>query len=248
MKRIIIASLRVSSWIKNFVYHHPQGALMQRVSQATIDGLRAFDSATIFNALVRHGGLPNEEYTDHTIRCLLPELGTVVGYAVTAEVTTNDPDSPALPWADYYDVLEATLGPLVAVLRDVDGRPGRGASFGDGMATLHRRLGVVGALIEGTVRDLVGIRRVGLPVWAWGTVPGHGVFHLTRINVPVTVGQLRIRPGDLILADSDGCVCIPTAHADEILRLAQEVRAMEAEIFAFYLSPDFTVQAMRARG
>ena len=218
---------------------------MNPVSQETIEGLQALDSATVFNALVRHGGLPNEEYTDQTIRCLLPELGTVVGYAVTAEVTTNDPNTIALDWADYYEVLEAAQGPLVAVMKDVDSRSGRGASFGDGMATLHQRLGAVGAIVDGTVRDLVGIRRVGLPIWAWGTVPGHGVFNVTRINTPITVGQLRIRPGDLILADSDGCVRIPNAEADTILRLAHEIRAMEAEIFAFYLSPDFTVQAMR---
>ncbi|MEZ4660480.1 MAG: hypothetical protein R2911_23230 [Caldilineaceae bacterium] len=220
---------------------------MHLVNQATIDGLRALDSATVFNALVRHGGLPNEEYTDHTIRCLLPALGAVVGYAVTAEVTTNDPDTAALDWPDYYEVLEAAQGPLVAVLKDVDGRPGRGASFGDGMATLHKRLGVVGAIVDGTVRDLAGIERVGLPIWAWGTVPGHGVFNVTRINTPVTVGQLRIRPGDLIMADSDGCVRIPNAEADAILRLAHEIRALEASIFEFYLSPDFTVQAMRER-
>lgn len=220
---------------------------MKSVSQKTIDGLKELDSATVFNALVRHGGLPNEEYTDQTIRCLLPDLGTVVGQAVTAEVTTNDPDSSALEWPDYYEALEAAPGPPVAVLKDVDSRPGRGASFGDGMATAHRRLGVVGAIVDGTVRDLVGIRRVGLPIWAWGTVPGHGVFNVTRINTPITVGQLRIRPGDLILADSDGCVRIPNAEADTILRLAHEVRAMEAEIFAFYQSPDFSVQAMRER-
>ncbi|MEZ4706816.1 MAG: hypothetical protein R3A44_06405 [Caldilineaceae bacterium] len=220
---------------------------MHLVNPATIEGLRAFDSATLFNALVRHGGLPNEEYTDHTIRCLLPNLGAVVGYAVTAEVTTNDPDSAALDWPDYYDVLEATPGPLVAVLKDVDARPGRGASFGDGMATVHKRLGAVGAIVDGTVRDLTGIQSVGLPIWAWGTVPGHGVFNVTRINTPITVGQLRIRPGDLILADSDGCVRIPNAQADEILRLAGEVRAMEAGIFEFYNSPDFSVAAMRAR-
>ena len=220
---------------------------MHLVSQTTLDGLRALDSATVFNALVRHGGLPNEEYTDHTIRCLLPNLGAVVGYAVTAEVTTNDPDTPALDWPDYYEILEATPGPLVAVLKDVDSRPGRGASFGDGMATVHKRLGVAGAIIDGTVRDLAGIERVGLPIWAWGTVPGHGVFNVTRINTPITVGQLRIRPGDLILADGDGCVRIPNAHADEILRLAGEVRAMEADIFEFYNSSDFSVAAMRAR-
>ena len=220
---------------------------MHLVNQATIEGLRAFDSATIFNALVRHGGLPNEEYTDHTIRCLLPALGPVVGYAVTAEVTTNDPDSSALDWPDYYEALEAAQGPLVAVLKDVDSRPGRGASFGDGMATVHKRLGVVGAIVDGTVRDLQGIQRVGLPIWAWGSVPGHGVFNVTRINTPVTVGQLRVRPGDLLFADSDGCVRIPNEHAEEILRLAGEVRAMEAEIFAFYNSAEFSVAAMRAR-
>lgn len=220
---------------------------MHLVDQATIEGLRAFDSATIFNALVRHGGLPNEEYTDHTIRCLLPDLGAVIGYAVTTEVTTNDPDSPALDWPDYYAVLEATQGPLIAVMKDVDSQPGRGASFGDGMATVHKRLGVVGAIVHGTVRDLMGIQRVGLPMWAWGSVPGHGVFNLTRINTPITVGQLRVCPGDLLFADSDGCVRIPNEHAAEILRLAGEIRAMEAEIFDFYNSPEFSVAAMRAR-
>jgi regulator of RNase E activity RraA len=219
----------------------------QRVDPAIIAGLREFDSATIFNAMVQKLGLPNEEYTDHTIRCLLPELGTVVGYAVTAEVTTNDADSPALDWMDYYDYVEKQGGPLVAVMKDVDARPGRGASFGDGMATVHARLGVVGAIVDGTVRDLVGIRRVGLPMWAWGTVPGHGVFHVTRIDTPITVGQLRIRSGDLIFADSDGCVRIPTEHAADILHLAGEVRQRETEIFAFYKSPDFSVQKMRER-
>jgi regulator of RNase E activity RraA len=217
------------------------------VSAEILQGLQRFDSATLFNALVEKLGLPNEDYTDHTIRCLLPDLGGVLGYAVTAEVTTNDPDSPAIDWPEYYAYIEQQDGPLVAVMRDVDSRPGRGASFGDGMATLHKRLGVVGAIIDGTVRDLAGIRKVGLPLWAWGTVPGHGAFHLTRFNTPVTVGQLRIRPGDLIFADGDGCVRIPPELASDILRLAGEIRAREAAIFAFYTSPDFTVQQMRER-
>jgi 4-hydroxy-4-methyl-2-oxoglutarate aldolase len=134
---------------------------------------------------------------------------------------------------------------LVAVLKDVDARPGRGASFGDGMATLHQRLGVTGVLVDGTVRDLPGIRRVGLPVFAWGTVPGHGVFNLTRINQPLSVGQLRVRPGDLLMADQDGCVKIPVAEAAEVLRLAQQVRTDEEAIFASYRAPDFSVAQMR---
>ena len=115
---------------------------MLRISQEILDSLREFDSPTLFNAVTRLRGTPGEDYTDHTIRCLLPELGAVIGYACTAEVTTNDPDSPALDWLDYYALLEETPGPLIAVLKDVDSRPGRGASFGDGMATVHQRLGL----------------------------------------------------------------------------------------------------------
>lgn len=220
---------------------------MQDGMQEIIAGLKGFDSATIFNALVERLGLPNEEYTDHTIRCLLPELGSAVGFAVTAEVTTNDADSPGLEWLDYYAYLEAQPGPLLAVLKDVDSRPGRGASFGDGMARVHQRLGVAGVLVEGTIRDLGGIRQVGLPVWAWGTVPGHGVFRVTRFGAPVTAGRLRIRPGDLLLADGDGCVRIPVEQAADVLRLAGEVRAKERVIFDFYEAPDFSVARMRER-
>lgn len=227
--------------------HMERSIPMQRLSQEILDSLRQFDSPTIFNAVVKMLGHPTEGYTDHRIRCLLPDLGTAIGYAVTAEVTTNDPDSPALAWDDYYEFLEQTPGPLLVVMKDVDSRPGRGASFGDGMATLHRRLGVGGAIVDGTVRDLAGIRRAGLPIFAWGTVPGHGVFNLTRFDHPLTVGQLRVRPGDLLLADLDGCVRIPLEGAGEVLRLAAQIRAEEAEIFAFFRSPDFTVEQMRQR-
>ena len=125
--------------------------------------------------------------------------------------------------------------------------PGRGACFGDGMARLYKRLGAVGAIVEGSVRDLAGIRAAGLPIWGWGTVPGHGVFHLTRIDLPVTVGQTRIKPGDLILADADGCVRVPIEHAEDVLRLAADVRAHEAEVFSFYDAPDFTMEKLRER-
>lgn len=210
-----------------------------------LEAFKEFDSATIFNALVLKLGLPNEDYTNHRIRCLLPELGSMVGYAVTVEVTTNDPDSLAVPWEEYYGRIDATEGPVVAVLKDVDSRPGRGASFGDGMARLHRRLGAVGAIVDGTVRDLAGIGEVGLPIWAWGTVPGHGVFNATRVGAPVTVGAVRVRTGDLIFGDGDGCVRIPVECAEEVLGLVGEVREKEAGIFAFYESEEFSFEKWR---
>ena len=212
-----------------------------------IEGLKEFDSPTVFNAMVEKLGLPNEDYTSHEIRYLSPEFGTVVGWAVTAEVTTNDPDSPRIEWIDFYEHMNDQEAPFFTVMKDVDSRPGRGACFGDGMARLYKRLGAVGAILDGSARDLAGIRAVGLPIWGWGTVPGHGVFNLTRFNEPVTIGQTRIRPGDLILADADGCVRVPIEHAEDILRLAGEVRANEAAVFGFYDAPDFTMDKLRER-
>jgi len=220
---------------------------MERVEPAVLEELAQFDSPTLFNALVELNGLPNEEYTDHTIRSLLPGLGPALGYVVTAEVTTNDPDSSQLPWDDYYEWLNALEGPLLAVMKDVDSRPGRGASFGDGMAGLHQRLGVVGAVIDGTVRDVPGIERVGLPIWAWGTVPGHGVFSILRFGESTTVGQLRVHTGDLMFADADGCVRIPVAQAEAVATAAAGVRKMEAEIHGFIHSDGFSFAKWKAR-
>ncbi|MCY3899077.1 MAG: hypothetical protein OXF86_10925 [Caldilineaceae bacterium] len=209
--------------------------------------LKQYDSATVFNAVALKLGLPNLDYTDHTIRCLMPDMGLVAGFAVTAEVTTNDEDSTALEWMDFYDYVGSQEGPLIAVYKDTDTNPGRGACVGDGMARAHKRLGVEGFVVDGTVRDLIGIREVGLPVWAWGTVPGHGVFNMNRFGAPVTVGRLRIRSGDLLLADGDGCVRVPTEDIDDVLRLAEEVRQKEAAEFEFYESDSFSLAAMRAR-
>ena len=75
-------------------------------------------------------------------------------------------------------MLAETDSPIVTVMKDIDTRPGRGASFGDGMANMHKFFGVIGALIDGSVRDIAGIREVGLSVWGTGLVPGQGVFRV----------------------------------------------------------------------
>ena len=102
-------------------------------------------------------------------------------------------------------------------------------------------------IVDGTVRDLAGIRRVGMPTYAWGTVPGHGQFNVTRFDAPLTAGQLRVHPGDLLFADGDGCQHIPNDRAEEVLEHAKQVREKEAGIFEFYGSPGFTVADMIAR-
>ena len=220
--------------------------MLQQTSQEVIDGFKQVDSATVFNAVVKKlGGWDKAPvcYTGPEVRCLLPELGRAVGHAVTAEVTTNDPDSVAIPSDEYYDFLDQSPVPMIAVLKDVDSRPGRGAIFGDGMATLNKALGVTGVVAEGSVRDLMGIKDVGLPMWGTGTVPGHGPFHLVRLNSSITVGQLRIDPGDLLVADDDGCTKVPSdLDPDEILGIAREIQGREQRSMAMVNEPGFTIE------
>ena len=229
---------------------------MQTAPEEVIEGLKEFDSATVSDAIVKsmggsQGGLQigvPENYTGPGIRSLLPELGTAVGYAVTSEVTTNDPDSERGSWDDYYDLLDKTPSPIVAVMKDVDTNPGRGACFGDGMATLHRALGATGAIVNGSVRDIGGIREVGLPMWGTGLVPGHGVFNMVRMGSSVTVAGLRILSGELLIADEDGCTKIPHGLDPAlVLEAARDIRESEQKSRAFFAGPDFTPEEWKRR-
>ena len=224
---------------------------MERAPAEVLDGLKDFDSATVFNAVVEamggwqgsrelegKGGQP-QNYTD-------PELGSAVGYAVTLEIAPNDPDAVAMDQHDHYEMLDRTPGPLLPVVKDVDPRPGRGAALGDGDAAMRKALGATGILVEGSVRDLAGIRRSGIPVWSTaGTVPGHGVFSLVRHNAPITIAGLRMEPDDLLVADEDGCTKIPrTLDPAEVLRKAIGIRARETDFHEFVKSPEFNLQQL----
>ena len=231
---------------------------MSYASEEILESLKQFDSPTIFNALVEHLGASQggselkdgpgqpETYTGPEILCLLSEPCPAVGYAVTCEVTTNDPDSEAIPWEDYYGVLEQMPVPVVTVMKDVDSRPGRGAAFGDNMAAIHKKLGVTGVIVDGSVRDVGGIREVGLPLWGRGIVAGHGVFHLVRVNVSITVGQLRVHPGELVFADAEGCATVPKQYdLQDILQVALAIQRREAEFKKRLAEPGFTVAKLQ---
>ena len=120
------------------------------------------------------------------------------------------------------------------------------------MAWRHRMLGVTGAVVEGSVRDLAGIEDAGLPIWGTGRVPGHGVFNLVSVNRPISVGGLLVYPGEIVLADLDGCTKIPHGtDPDDVLKHARRVREMEQGMFELYRQTGMTnakLKELRSRG
>ena len=221
-------------------------------------GIAAFDTPSVFNAvrtllgggpegegLEHRGGVP-VNYTDHTMRAMLPELGMAVGYATTCEVTTNHRDFPDLTWDSYYDYLDATPGPTMTVIKDVGTRPGRGSSIGDIMAEQHKMLGSRGMIVDGTIRDIGGLRRAGIPIWGWGQVSGHGLFFTTRFDAPVTVADLAVSPGDLLAADADGVVKIPASiDPTELLSEMRAARRREDALILEYAKPGADLASIR---
>lgn len=99
------------------------------------------------------------------------------------------------------------------------------------------KLGVQGIVVDGCVRDIEGIREIGLPVYARGVVPqGSGKAGPGQINFPVACGGISVMPGDVIAADENGVVCIPQDDIEEVaegcrVKLAKEEKAL-AEIGA----------------
>ncbi len=95
--------------------------------------------------------------------------------------------------------------------------------IGELLATSLRARGVRGAVVDGGVRDVAALRSLDFPVWS-ASVSAQGTVKATAgaVNVPVSVGGQLVRPGDAIIADDDGALCVP---ADQVPRILQAARA-----------------------
>ena len=115
---------------------------MNQAAPEVFAGLRELDTATIFNAVIEsrggsqggrelegQGGMP-VNYMGPGMQCMLPQFGMAIGYAATIELTTSEPEVEGRHWDEYYDHLDATPGPMVAIMKDIDTRAGRGATLG----------------------------------------------------------------------------------------------------------------------
>jgi len=103
------------------------------------------------------------------------------------------------------------------------------SSMGGISATIGRRQGEAGAVVDGAVRDVDHSRAIGYPVWASGASPITGKWRIetVAVNVPVVIAGIGVRPGDLVLADEVGVCFVPLDRAAEVLDVAR--RLMQAE-------------------
>ena len=223
---------------------------MSVLSKKQIQDLQEIDTPTICNAIEKFNVRGRVEgFLGMGIRCLSPELGTMVGYAITVTVDSTTPDVAQDPkvWRDWLDAMHASPKPGVLIFKDVGPQPHRSAHFGEVMGTLSKRFGMVGLVTDGGVRDILEVRRLGLHYFASGLVPSHGNPRLIAVNVPVVIDGVLIEPGDLLHGDINGVTIIPLSIVDQVVEAARSVREDEAKLMSVITGPEFTIDDFMKR-
>jgi len=127
-------------------------------------------------------------------------------------------------------VAEAAPGDVIVLA--VGGERGR-AHCGGIVATAAHARGVAGLVLDGAVRDRGELEEIGFPVFHLGASPLKPTKDgPAELGVAVEIGGVRIEPGDLVVADADGIVIVPLAHAAELVTAAAALEAGEGEIVA----------------
>jgi regulator of RNase E activity RraA len=133
------------------------------------------------------------------------------------------------------------------VIHDVGPSRSHACFLGDVIASISRRLGAIGIVTDGGVRDLDGVRPLGFHVFAAGLVVAHGTFNILEVGIPVGLSGARVRPGDLIHGDPSGITTVPLELADKVYDECQKVRQREIGLRDYAHSREFSLEGLRER-
>ena len=210
------------------------------LSADTLQKLARFDTPTICNVIELFDIRPrNRGYMDHRVKCNFPELSPIVGFAATASFRSDAPPVGG----DAYGSIGAQLdqfaklsGPPIVVFQDLDDPPAA-AVFGEVMCSTYQAFGSPGLVTNGAGRDLEQVRALKYPVFTGSTICSHGYCHMLHLGLPVRVGGLMVKSGDLLHGDANGVTNIPVEIAAEVADIGSEFLAAEEIVMKYVKSP-----------
>lgn len=210
------------------------------ISQAILDKLAQYDTPTICNLIelfeVRS---QSEGYMDHRIQSCFPEMPPMVGFAATAAFRSAAPPDGGAVYGSLHqqlDQIAELAGPAVIVIQDLDDPPAA-AVFGEVMCSTYRAYGAAGLVTSGAGRDLSQVKAINFPVFTGSTISAHGYCHLLHVGLPVRVGGLVVKTGELLHGDENGVTSIPLEIADEMADVADEFVSLEKEVIEYMQGP-----------
>jgi regulator of RNase E activity RraA len=214
--------------------------------------LRSIDTPTVCNLV--EIVTPHRRGFGYTVRhlhCPFPDLPPIVGYAKTGTIRAKDPtaagDASYMERRlEYLDYVAAEPRPSISVLEDLDGdHVGYGAFWGEVQTNVHKALGVLGVVTNGSVRDIPMVAK-GFQMLAGSLAPSHAYVRLEEFGCPVTVHGMAVKSGDLIHADQHGAVVVPADKVHEMMQAMEKLSAREAAIIAAALEPEDALAKIKA--
>jgi 4-hydroxy-4-methyl-2-oxoglutarate aldolase len=209
--------------------------------------LRKFSTPTIANAIETFNVRPrNAGFMDHSIACRFPELGAMVGYAVTAKIRASRPPESgeeiahSKVWAEFLK----TPKPWVVVIEDLDAPNPVGSYWGEVNGATYAALGAVGVVTNGGVRDLPEVRRTGFHFFSAAVLVSHAYVHVVEVGGPVMVGGLTVKPGDLLHGDEHGVTSVPIEIAEKLPDACRAIETAERRLIEYARSGKATVEAL----
>lgn len=206
-----------------------------------LEELKQFDTPSITNVVATY---PDKDYclglyhpwkgkwyTDQTLKCMYPELGRTVGYAVTCTYGLPDPNFTNLKFADVLRAVAKMSKPVVLIvkqnmpeeIKNINGM------LGGNMMTALKSAGVVGVISDGPSRDIDEIRPLKMQYMLTGITAGHGKFAVHSVNTPVEVCGMQVAPGDIVHMDENGAVKFPEECLDDVIKYAERLREIESK-------------------
>ena len=218
-----------------------------QLSHEELEALRRWPTCAIANAIELFNFRPrNEGFMLPEIKCVFPEMKPMIGYAATGVIAADAAEGRRVPAPEWWEHIRKVPEPRVAVLKELD-RPVVGSFWGEVNANIHKALGCVGTVTDGSVRDLDEVNELGFHFFSSCVTVSHAYVHLVDVGVPVKIGGLVVKPGDLLMGDKHGVISIPMEIARDIPRAAQMVEDWERKVINFCKGKEFSFEGLKER-